>query len=77
MNKKLQDIFEPIFPFIVLGIAIALLIGVFIMLSYVVLWGIVLGVIVWLAVSIKHYFFPPKKTLVKHKGQIIEHEKDD
>jgi hypothetical protein len=76
MNKNpLQSLFQTLFPFFIIGIAIAILIGVFIILSYVILWGIGIGIILWLAARIKAYF-NDKTTLsqTSKKGRIIEHE---
>jgi hypothetical protein len=60
-------------PFIILGVAISLIIGLFIMLSYVLVWGVVLGAIIWLAVMIKNYLFPSQASEAR-KGRIIEHK---
>ena len=73
MNKTLQQIFEHLIPFIILGVAISLIIGLFIMLSYVLVWGVVLGAIIWLAVMIKNYLFPSQAS-EQRKGRIIEHK---
>lgn len=76
MKKTVQQIFEPLVPFIILGVAIALIIGLLIMLSYVLVWGIVLGGILWLAVIVKNLLFPPH-TADKNEGRVIEHDKPD
>lgn len=76
MNKSLTQIFAPLLPFIILGIAIALFIGLFIMLSYVLVWGIVLGGIFWLVAMIKNYLFPSYPA-DKKDGRIIEHDNND
>ena len=73
MNNKIKQVFEQLLPFIVLGMSIALVIGLFIMLSYVLVWGVILGAGLWIAVMIKNYLFPsyaPKKS----EGRIIEHD---
>ncbi len=75
MNNKLQELFEQVIPFIVLGIAIALIIGLFIMLSYVLFWGILLGALIWVAVLIKNYLFPSLPS--KKEGRVIEHDDTD
>ena len=75
MNNKIQQIFEQLVPFVVLGVSIALIIGLFIMLSYVLFWGILFGTGIWVAVKIKNYLFP--SPLPKQKGRIIEHDRKD
>jgi len=76
MNNKFKQMLEQLPTFIVLGIAIAIIIGLFIMLSYVLVWGLLLGAIIWLVVMIKNYFFPPTSQ-DKHTGRIIEHDEDE
>ena len=59
--------------FILLGIVIALTVGLFIVFLHVILWGILLGSILCAFALIKQYFSaasPPKK----HKGQIFDHD---
>lgn len=73
MSNKLQEIFEQLIPFILLGIAIALVIGLFIMLSYVLLYGIILGAIIWGGVMLKNYLFPANID-EKNEGRIIDHD---
>lgn len=75
MNNKLQQLLEQLIPFILFGIAIALVIGLFIMISYVLVWGIMLGAIIWAGYAIKNYFFPPYSP-EKKDGRIIEHDDD-
>lgn len=72
MNHKFQQILQSLIPFMVLGLAVALLIGLFIMFSYVLVWGIFIGGILWIGAIIKSFLFPGK-TLPKSEGNIIEH----
>ncbi len=70
MNEKLQRLLENIVPFLMLGIAIALVIGLFIMFSYVLIWGLLIGGILWAISFVKSYFFPvmcPQKA----KGELL------
>ena len=76
MNTKVKHIFEQLIPFIVLGISIALFIGLFIMLSYVLIWGIILGSIIWLGFVIKNLLFPSSPAS-KNEGRIIDHKDKD
>jgi len=73
MNDKLQKLLETLIPFIVLGISIALLIGLLIMFSYIFVWGLLIGGVLWLVALAKQYFFPVE-TVKKSKGRIIEHD---
>lgn len=80
MNNKFQvpKIFENIVPFIIAGIAIALFVGLLFMFSYVVIWGLIIGAILWLITLIKQFIIPnstPKsKTSSQSTGRIIEHD---
>lgn len=58
--------------FLVLGIAIALIVGLFIMLSYVLVWGIFLGGLIWIAMLIKNLLFP--RLTNNKKGRILDHD---
>lgn len=58
--------------FIVFGIALALLLGLFIVFAYVIFWGVLLGAILWVCVLIASYFQKPKTTL--KKGRIIDYD---
>lgn len=76
MNEKLQRLLENIVPFLMLGIAIALIIGLFIMFSYVLIWGLLIGGILWAVSFVKSYFFS-SNTPTKTEGRVIEHNDKD
>ena len=72
MNTKLRHILLTLVPFLFLGIVIALLIGMLVMLSYVVLWGLLIGGILWIVAALKNFLFPAKIP-PETEGRIIEH----
>ncbi|WP_454785627.1 hypothetical protein [Legionella sp. WA2024007413] len=80
MNDKfsLGKIFENIVPFLIAGVAIALFFGLLFMFSYVLIWGLLIGGILWIIATIKQYLFPnnPAKTEIttKSQGRIIDHD---
>ncbi|AWN72547.1 hypothetical protein LEAN103870_16335 [Legionella anisa] len=80
MNEKspLGKILENLVPFLVAGVAIALFFGLLFMFSYVLVWGLLIGGILWLVATIKQYLFPSKSTkteeINKSQGRIIEHD---
>ncbi|MDI9819199.1 MULTISPECIES: hypothetical protein [unclassified Legionella] len=76
MNEKLRHLLQPLIPFLIIGIAIALVIGLFILFSYVLVWGLIIGGILWLAALVKSYLFPSRKP-ADAKGRIIEHQDKD
>ncbi|KTD22206.1 Uncharacterised protein [Legionella lansingensis] len=75
-NKTLEPLFQQIIPFLIAGIAIALIIALFILFSYVLIWGLVIGGILWLIAVVKHFLFPSAKKEIA-KGRIIEHSDKD
>ncbi|MCE3045235.1 MULTISPECIES: hypothetical protein [Legionella] len=76
MNDKIQQLFQTLIPFLLLGIAISLLVGLFIMFSYVLVWGILIGGTLWIFATIKRLIFP-SKNVAKTSGRIIEHKDHD
>jgi hypothetical protein len=78
MNNDVKILINSFVPFVMLGIAVSLIIGLVIMFSYVLVWGIFIGVILWAAASIKDYFFPnamaPNKMILRRR--IIEYRND-
>lgn len=73
MNDKLQKLVESFIPYIVMGVAITLFIGLLFMFSYLLLWGLLIGVILWLISHIAQYLYPDKSK-TKENGRIIEHD---
>ncbi len=71
MSDRLQSILERLIPFLIIGIALALLLGLFILLSYVFVWGLLLGGLLWAANEIKTYFSSSRKP---KQGRVIEHD---
>lgn len=80
MNEKspFGKIFENLVPFLIAGVAIALFFGLLFMFSYVLVWGLIIGGILWVITAIKQYLFPNNSTktevINKNQGRIIEHE---
>lgn len=80
MNHKLQQIFKQLAPFLILGISIAISLGLFILFFYVILWGILIGGCLWLIVFIKNTLFSNGTSPINQphqkstKGRVIEHD---
>jgi hypothetical protein len=74
MSNKFQKALQGLVPFVLLGFIIALLIGLIVVFSYLFVWALIIGSVLWLISLIKQYFFKPKK-IVKNEGRIIEHDK--
>ena len=60
-------------PFIMIGMAMALLIGLLFVFSYVLVWGFLIGGLLWIITAAKQYLFP-NDTSRKEEGRIIEHD---
>ena len=73
MNDKAQKLLENLIPFMVVGVAIALFIGLLFMFFYIAIWGLIIGGVLWLAALAKQYLFP-NKSAKKEEGRIIEHD---
>jgi hypothetical protein len=72
MNYKFKQILLTLVPFLLIGIAISLFVGLLIMFSYVLVWGLLIGGILWIVSVVKNLLFPKKK-LTNVEGRIIEH----
>lgn len=77
MPRSLKHLFQQMPRFILLGIAIAFVIGIFILFSYVFVWGLMIGGILWGIHTISQYArtFTQNKKQKPAKGRIIEHDK--
>lgn len=77
MHQSLKYFFRQFPPFILLGIAIALLLGIFIIFSYVLIWGLCIGAALWGINSIIQYVRTLSAAPVikkKHQGRVIDHD---
>ena len=63
MNLSFKKILQTFVPFLILGIVIAGIVGLLIMFSYVFLWGIFIGAVLWLVNFIKNALFMPRKKI--------------
>lgn len=74
INKK-EYLFENISTFIILGVTIAFFIFLLYLFFYVAIWGVFLGIILWLGSLVKNYLFPTQ-TIKPEQGRIIEHDEE-
>lgn len=77
MNDSYKRIAENLVTFLILGVAVAVVVGLFIMLSYVILWGLMIGAVMWLVSLGYNYLFATKGKIPADKGRIIEHEDNE
>ena len=85
MPPSMKQFLQQLPPFILVGISIALGVGIFIVFSYVLIWGFLIGAILWGANLLIQYLksanIIPNKTQVNKssqasKGRIIDHDKN-
>lgn len=72
INKNLRCLSKPFIPFLILGTTIALIFAILIILYYILLWGLIIGAIMWFATIIKNYFFVRKIVKIPN-GRVIDH----
>ncbi|MDF1646439.1 MAG: hypothetical protein P1U61_05625 [Legionellaceae bacterium] len=78
MPQLLKHFFQQLPPFILLGIVIAFAAGIFMLFSYVLIWGLAIGAVLWGVNLIYQYFShsSSSNTPIKpSKGQVIDHDK--
>lgn len=68
----IKKILESLVPFMVVGVAIALCIGLLLMFFSVAVWGLLIGGVLWLIAVAKQYLSPTQAASKEH-GRIIEH----
>lgn len=69
----MKNFLEKLTPYLIAGISIVLFIAMLIVLSYVLIWGLVIGLIMFAFVYIKQRFFPSKKPKPT-TGRIIDQD---
>lgn len=74
----MRSIFERIIPFIFLGIMIVLIVAGFILLSYVLIFGAAIGLVLYFIAWIRDKFFKKSKNQypekLKKSGRTIDHD---
>ena len=82
MPPSIKQFLQQLPPFILIGISIALGVGIFIVFSYVLIWGILIGAILW-GVNLLVQYFKPSSTIPNKNnanktssGRIIDHDQN-
>ena len=82
MPSSIKHLLQQLPPFILIGISIALGVGIFIVFSYVLIWGILIGALLWGANFFVQYLkskniIPSKNNAKKSsQGRIIDHDEN-
>ncbi|MDX2346180.1 MAG: hypothetical protein QNK11_04845 [Legionella sp.] len=78
MPQPLKHFFQQLPPFILIGVSIAAAIVIFIVFSYVLFWGLLIGAILWGINLLMQYFRGPSQSnhpKNTRQGRIIDHDK--
>lgn len=72
----MKKVIDSIIPFFIFGFAVAIFITLLLLIFHIMFWGLIIGAITWLIVTIKNKFFPKhhKAKTVHRDGRIIEHD---
>jgi len=70
MNRLLQRII----PFVILGIMIVIFVVGLVVFSYLLIFGALIGLILFVIAWIREKIFPSKPLTKIHRGRIIDHD---
>lgn len=73
----MANIFERMVPFIFLGIFIVLIVVGFVILSYLLIFGALVGMALFTIAWIKNALFPTKKMATRKREGIVINQDDD
>ena len=72
----MQALFARLLPFFIMGMMIVIFVVGIIFLSYLLIFGALIGLVLFIITWVRQTFFPPKDVLPKKQGRIIEHDDD-
>ena len=75
-SRIIRQALQGIGPCLLLGVAIACTVGLLVVFSYVLLWGMLIGMILWLIALVRRSIFSKKTPFKNQPGRVIDHEKD-
>ncbi|HSW69162.1 MAG TPA: hypothetical protein VLI69_03245 [Gammaproteobacteria bacterium] len=74
----MNNLFQRLMPFLFLGIMLVVLVAGLILLSYLLIWGAIVGLVLFLIAWIREKFFPTRQLTKSDKkrtsNRIIDHE---
>ena len=77
MSNKSKQFISQFLPYIFVGVRLAVFVARAIILSYVLIWGLIVGTILFIIAAIKNKFFnkkPAANDPEQPQGRIIEHD---
>ena len=73
MQNRKPSFVDKLIPYLFVGMVLATLVGLAVIFSVLLLWGLVIGFVLYVVMWIKNKLFPRKQAKSK-KGRIIEHK---
>lgn len=73
----MKNLLSKLVPFIFLGVLLVVLVAGFILLSYLLIWGAIVGLVLFVIAWIREKLFPSKQLTQTEKpksGRIIDHD---
>lgn len=74
MTQTLRQLLRQLPPFILVGVVLAFAIALFVVFSYVLLWGLLVGSLLWLVSAIFQYVTQTSQQKKTQNGRIIDIE---
>lgn len=74
MSNAVEKFLSKLMPFFILGVTLAVTLGLFFVFSYVIFWGLLFGGVLWLLSTIRQFFVAKPPQEKKREGRIIEHD---
>lgn len=90
MNSRIEILLRSFIPYIAMGISVVVFIGLLVIMSYILLWGLLLafifGAIAYIGQRIHRYRHPEEVSIIEileshktsvHTGRTFDHENND
>ena len=77
MKNTFSEIIDRFIPYLIMGVAIALAFVILMMLFHVIIWGAVIGLVIFIIMFIKQKLFGSNKPEDPKSGRTIEHDEKE
>ena len=74
MKNSFSELLDRFIPYLIMGVAIDFAFAILIMLFHVIIWGAVIGLVIFIVMFIKQKVFATKKPDAPKSGRTIEHD---
>lgn len=72
-----KKILENFVPYVAAGVGIAICVGLFWLFFSLAVWGLVIGLLLWVGTTVVQSIFPSDSKPPEDSGRIIEHDDKD